>query len=81
MGKDDRKAYELIQKNRKIHKTLIKKYHGTWLKEMSDGILASFSAATSEVFCAIEIQQFSKKRTSHFEWVSMKVRFCLRVMM
>jgi TolB-like protein/Tfp pilus assembly protein PilF len=63
MGKDERKAHELIRKNRKIHKTLIKKYNGTWLKEMGDGILASFSAATSAVSCAIAIQQISKKES------------------
>jgi len=61
LGKDDKKGYELIRKNRKIHKAFIKKYNGTWLKEMGDGVLASFSAASSAIFCAIEIQQFSKK--------------------
>ena len=61
MGRDERKAHELIRKNRKIQQSLIKKYNGTFLKEMGDGLLASFHAATNAVSCAIAIQQLSNK--------------------
>jgi len=61
MGKDEKKTHELILKNRKIHLSFINKFNGTCLKEMGDGFLASFPAASNAVFCAIAIQQVSNK--------------------
>ncbi|HLF47009.1 MAG TPA: adenylate/guanylate cyclase domain-containing protein [Chitinophagaceae bacterium] len=57
MGNDERKAFELLKKNREIHKPLIKQYHGTWIKELGDGVLASFHTVTDAVFCAAAIHQ------------------------
>ena len=57
MGKDEQKAFELLRKNREIHKPLIKQFHGTWIKEMGDGVLASFHTVTDAVFCASAIHQ------------------------
>ena len=57
MGRDEAKALELLRQNRKIHKTLIEKYNGTWIKEMGDGVLARFDSAYYAVRCAIEIQE------------------------
>jgi len=37
MGKDEDKAFQLLRKNRNLHRPLIKKYRGKWLKEMEDG--------------------------------------------
>lgn len=56
MGKDEAKSLELLRKNRAIHKSLIAKYNGKWLKEMGDGVLAEFSSAYNSICCAIEIQ-------------------------
>jgi len=33
MGKDEKKAFDILKKNRRIHWRLIKKYRGRWLKE------------------------------------------------
>jgi len=55
MGTDEQKAFDLIKKNRAIHKQLIKQYHGTWIKELGDGVLASFSTVTDAVYCASAI--------------------------
>lgn len=60
MGKDERKAFQLLHNNRKVHKPLIKKYRGEWLKEMGDGILASFKSSSDAVRCATEIQNTAK---------------------
>jgi len=57
MGSDEKKAFELLHKNRNIQKPIIKKYRGKWLKEMGDGILASFHTASDAVRCTGEIQQ------------------------
>lgn len=56
MGKDEKKAFDVLRKNRRIHWRLIKKYNGKLLKEMGDGILASFSSNIDSVMCALSIQ-------------------------
>ena len=57
MGKDEQKAFEILKKNREIQKPLIKRYNGTWIKEIGDGVLASFNTVTDAVFCAAAIHQ------------------------
>jgi class 3 adenylate cyclase len=57
MSKDESKAFEVLNSNRSIQKPLIKRFKGVWLKEMGDGVLASFSTVTDAVFCAAAIQQ------------------------
>ena len=61
MGKDEDLAFQMLRKNRNIHKPVIKKFYGEWLKEMGDGILASFESASDAVRCASEIQFLAKK--------------------
>jgi adenylate cyclase len=61
MGEDEDKAFQILRKNRNIHRPLIKKYRGKWLKEMGDGILASFHSSSDAVLCASEIQKVSHK--------------------
>jgi TolB-like protein/Flp pilus assembly protein TadD len=61
MGNDEVAAYELLRKNRKIQRPIIEKYNGEWLKEIGDGVLASFSSASEAVYCAIEIQELCLK--------------------
>jgi adenylate cyclase len=61
MGRDEEKALQLLDINRQIHKPLIKKYDGRWIKEMGDGMLAQFDSAYNAVKCAIEIQQKARK--------------------
>ena len=57
MGNDEQKAFELLNKNREIQKPLIKRYNGTWIKEMGDGVMASFQTVTDAVFCAASIHK------------------------
>jgi TolB-like protein/Tfp pilus assembly protein PilF len=61
MGRDEQMAFELLKKNREIHKPLIKQFHGTWIKELGDGVLASFHTVTDAVFCAEAIHQAAHK--------------------
>ena len=61
MGRDEEKAFQLLKKNREIHKPLIEKYEGKWIKEMGDGVLAQFDSAYNATRCAIEIQEKSKQ--------------------
>ena len=57
MGEDEQKAFELLNKNRSVQRPLIEKFNGRWLKEMGDGVLASFSTVSDAVYCAKEIQK------------------------
>lgn len=57
MGRDEQKAFEILRKNREIQKPLIKRYNGTWIKELGDGVLASFNTVTDAVYCAAAIHQ------------------------
>ena len=43
MGDNEEKAFEIINTNREIHQTNIDLYNGKLIKELGDGILASFS--------------------------------------
>ena len=57
MGEDEEKAFELLKKNRRLQKPIIEKYNGRWLKEIGDGVLASFNAVSDAVYCAKAIQK------------------------
>lgn len=57
MGKDEQKAFEFLNKNRQIQKPVIEEYNGRFIKELGDGILASFSTMSDAVAAAIKIQQ------------------------
>jgi TolB-like protein/class 3 adenylate cyclase len=57
MGEDEQKAFDLLKKNRQLQKPLIEKYGGQWIKEIGDGVLASFPTITDAVTCACQIQQ------------------------
>jgi class 3 adenylate cyclase len=57
MGKDEKEALGILDQNRKVHLEKMKRYNGTILKEIGDGILASFNSVSDAVQCAIEIQK------------------------
>lgn len=54
-------AIDFRKKNQRIHKRLIKKYRGRWLKEMGGGILASFISNIDAVMCAVSIQKATEE--------------------
>ena len=57
MGKDENKALQYLDDNRKIHKRLIRKHRGKFLKEMGDGSISIFYTASEATMCALEIQK------------------------
>jgi predicted esterase len=63
MGKDEEKAFQLLEKNRKLHLPLIEKYNGTFLKEIGDAIMASFTSAGDAVLCSMDIIRATKKES------------------
>ena len=57
MGKDEQKAFDLLNKNRRLQKPFIEEFNGRFIKELGDGILASFNTASDALKAAIKIQQ------------------------
>jgi len=57
MGEDETKAFSLLKINRKLHKKWLDRYSGKWLKEMGDGVLASFTSVSDAIYCAGAIQK------------------------
>ncbi len=57
MGYDEQKAFELLNKNRLLQKPIIEEYNGRWIKELGDGVMASFNTVSDAVNTAIKIQQ------------------------
>ena len=57
MGKNEQKAFDLLRKNREIQAPIIEEFGGHLIKELGDGILASFPAASNSVHAAIKIQE------------------------
>ena len=57
MGDDEEKAFDILRKNRLVQRPIIQKYNGRWIKELGDGVLASFSNVTEALLCAGSIQQ------------------------
>ncbi|MEO6218844.1 MAG: adenylate/guanylate cyclase domain-containing protein, partial [Ginsengibacter sp.] len=55
MGDDERVAFDLLNKNRLLQKPLIEQYEGKWIKELGDGVLATFFTVTDAVNCACSI--------------------------
>src|SRR5262245_8079461 len=57
MGKDEQKAFDHLNKNRHIQRPIIEQHGGQWIKELGDGVLASFSTVSDAVTAAIKIQE------------------------
>ena len=61
MEEDEQEALRLLSVNRQLQRPIIEKYDGRWLKELGDGVLASFMTVTDAVNAAIEIQKSCKE--------------------
>ena len=54
MGSDEKKTFDILEKNSLIHKPIIDSYNGRWIKELGDGVIASFSLLSDAVHAAIK---------------------------
>ena len=57
MGNDEQKAFTILTKNRSLQKSIIEQFNGRWIKELGDGVMASFNTVSDAVNAAIKIQQ------------------------
>jgi len=60
MGESEERALHARRINREIHQQRIEGAGGTWIKEMGDGTLASFTTITQAVRAAIDIRKICK---------------------
>ena len=56
MGDDEDKAFSILNQNRHLQKPIIEKFGGRWIKELGDGVMASFTTVSDAVNAAKEIQ-------------------------
>ena len=56
MSEDERKALEILRRQREIFDPIIEQHREEWLKEMGDGTLSCFGSSLDAVRCAVEIQ-------------------------
>ena len=59
MGNDEEKAFSILNKNRALQKPIIEQFNGKWIKELGDGVMASFKTVSDSVNAAIRIQEES----------------------
>lgn len=57
MGSDEHKAFDLLNKNRQLQRPIIEEFNGRWIKEMGDGVMASFHTVSDAVNAAVKIQE------------------------
>ena len=61
MGRDEATAMKLLEQNRKLHEPAIQNHQGKLLKEIGDGILASFNSVSNAIDSALQIMVASKQ--------------------
>jgi adenylate cyclase len=57
MGNDETKAIEILKINRELQKPIIENFNGNWIKELGDGVMASFNTVSDAINAAIKIQE------------------------
>lgn len=57
MGNDEQKAFDFLIKNRELQKPIIEQFNGRWIKELGDGVMASFNTVSDAVNAAVKIQE------------------------
>ena len=65
MGDDESKAFKILKRNREIQKPIIERFGGKWIKELGDGVLATFSSVTDAVLASAAIQITCKSETNY----------------
>jgi adenylate cyclase len=59
MGRDEQMALAMLKKNREVQKPVIEEFDGKYIKELGDGIMASFNSVSDAVNAAVKIQKIS----------------------
>jgi len=65
MEQDEKKAFEILKKNLAIHQSVINEFRGRLIKEMGDGMLASFSTVSDALNASIQIQKHCNETSDY----------------
>ena len=57
---DQSKASSLLKQQRDLLRPIVESFHGSWIKEIGDGLLLIFDTVTDAVNCSIKIQEETK---------------------
>ena len=57
MGNDEQNAFAILNKNRALQNPIIGQFNGRWIKELGDGVMATFNTVSDAVNAAIKIQE------------------------
>ncbi len=60
MGDDEQKAFTYLARNRDLQKPVIEQFNGRLIKELGDGVMATFNTVSDAVAAAIKIQNDCK---------------------
>ena len=60
MGDDEQKAFTYLARNRDLQKPVIEQFNGRLIKELGDGLMATFDTVSDAVAAAIKIQNDCK---------------------
>jgi class 3 adenylate cyclase len=52
-----KKLFQFLSKNRELQKPIIEKFNGRWIKDLGDGVMASFNTVSDAINAAIKIQE------------------------
>ena len=53
----NKKHLTILKKNRALQKPIIEQFNGRWIKELGDGVMASFNTVSDAINAAIKIQE------------------------
>jgi class 3 adenylate cyclase len=62
VGESEKKAFEILSKNKDFQRLLIKKYKGEWLEEIGVGMLAIFNSVSEAFRCGLDISKEVKNQ-------------------
>ncbi len=64
MGNNEQRAFDLLRLNREIQKPVIEQFGGQWIKELGDGVMASFPSVSNAVYAALKIIDVCKEKNA-----------------
>ncbi|MBA4409357.1 MAG: hypothetical protein Q8S54_09640 [Bacteroidota bacterium] len=68
MGNDEQKAFYLLRKNREFHKPVIDQFGGRWIKELGDGVMASFNTVSDNLKIEAVLKKMAPLRDDYFRY-------------
>ncbi|HAQ17703.1 MAG TPA: hypothetical protein DCR40_00535 [Prolixibacteraceae bacterium] len=68
MGNDEQKAFKSLKRNREIQKPIIEQFGGRWIKELGDGVMASFNTVSDNFKIEAVLKKMAPLRDDYFRY-------------